>query len=455
VRTVQRWEREQGLPVHRLQHNKQPTVFAYVDEIDRWWDERRVALESDHGDGTNGVESNAAAVLPSEADTSPMVNVAPTVPEPITARLWNRQGLRWIGLAVAALVVASLITAYDAAADAAESERLYHEGRAFWKQRTPEGFRQALARFEQSIAVDADNAQAYAGLADTHALLEAFGIVPAADALPKAHAAAIEAVRLGPALGEAHASLAFVLWEQNNRAEALRVMERAIALDPNYATARHWYALFLQDSGRYQEAVREGKAAHALDPKSPVIGSDLAVMLRSAGEAAQARALLEDLVLEYPTFAGHRVELAEAYRKERRYEQALEQMNFAIRLGDVRPPTLARMATLQARNGIVRGALDVARRLRSMHERGEHVAPHVMVEALTAAGDFDSAFRLLTGAVEKNESWVSELVAKHDDDVFDDLKKDARWVRLEPDIRAISARFIKDTLHARPAPDTK
>lgn len=36
VRTVQRWEREEGLPVRRLQHKKQGTVYAYKTELDSW-----------------------------------------------------------------------------------------------------------------------------------------------------------------------------------------------------------------------------------------------------------------------------------------------------------------------------------------------------------------------------------------------------------------------------------
>jgi hypothetical protein len=36
VRTVQRWEREAGLPVHRLTVGDKPQVFAYRAELDRW-----------------------------------------------------------------------------------------------------------------------------------------------------------------------------------------------------------------------------------------------------------------------------------------------------------------------------------------------------------------------------------------------------------------------------------
>ncbi|HLW81512.1 MAG TPA: hypothetical protein VKS20_05680 [Candidatus Acidoferrales bacterium] len=36
IRTVQRWEESQGLPVHRLQHSKQGSIYAYKSEIDSW-----------------------------------------------------------------------------------------------------------------------------------------------------------------------------------------------------------------------------------------------------------------------------------------------------------------------------------------------------------------------------------------------------------------------------------
>ncbi len=44
VRTVQRWEKKEGLPVHRQIHEKLGTVYAYKSEIDAWWRERRAKL---------------------------------------------------------------------------------------------------------------------------------------------------------------------------------------------------------------------------------------------------------------------------------------------------------------------------------------------------------------------------------------------------------------------------
>lgn len=45
VTTVQRWEREEGLPVHRLPHRKQGSVFAHSSEIDAWWTQRQESLQ--------------------------------------------------------------------------------------------------------------------------------------------------------------------------------------------------------------------------------------------------------------------------------------------------------------------------------------------------------------------------------------------------------------------------
>src|ERR1700754_947325 len=44
VRTVQRWEREEGLPVHRLVHEKRGSIYARREELAAWWESRRLTL---------------------------------------------------------------------------------------------------------------------------------------------------------------------------------------------------------------------------------------------------------------------------------------------------------------------------------------------------------------------------------------------------------------------------
>ena len=40
IRTVQRWEASEGMPVHRHVHSHRSSVFAFPSELDRWWASR-------------------------------------------------------------------------------------------------------------------------------------------------------------------------------------------------------------------------------------------------------------------------------------------------------------------------------------------------------------------------------------------------------------------------------
>src|SRR5881392_3205969 len=60
VRTVQRWEKKEGLPVHRHQHDKLGSVYASRTELDSWLSTRQIA---EVRPGANG-DKIKLAVLP-------------------------------------------------------------------------------------------------------------------------------------------------------------------------------------------------------------------------------------------------------------------------------------------------------------------------------------------------------------------------------------------------------
>ena len=81
-------------------------------------------------------------------------------------------------------------------ANSYETYDLYLKGRYFWNKRTGEGFRQAVDYFQQAIDKDPNFASAYAGLADTFALMSTWYEGPQNELMPKARAAALRAVSL-------------------------------------------------------------------------------------------------------------------------------------------------------------------------------------------------------------------------------------------------------------------
>lgn len=139
-----------------------------------------------------------------------------------------------------------------------EAYQSYLKGRYFWNKRTADGLKAALAYFNQAIEEDPKYAKAYSGLADTYALLGdwQYGVMSIKEALPKAKAAAITALELDSSLSEAHTSLGYSLrafdWDFDS---AAKEFQRAIELNPGYATAHHWNAMNLGLLGRPKEAL--------------------------------------------------------------------------------------------------------------------------------------------------------------------------------------------------------
>src|SRR5690348_9385230 len=81
VRTVQRWERTEGLPVHRHEHKKKSTVYAYAGELDAWIKQRQpkddpeaddaFACEQDHEQELSGTDSPIENPVPSAPGPAP------------------------------------------------------------------------------------------------------------------------------------------------------------------------------------------------------------------------------------------------------------------------------------------------------------------------------------------------------------------------------------------------
>jgi TolB-like protein len=63
-KTVRRWEETARLPVHRLNHEKRPSVYAYTNELERWRETRRSAVEGEPEVADDAAESNNEASLP-------------------------------------------------------------------------------------------------------------------------------------------------------------------------------------------------------------------------------------------------------------------------------------------------------------------------------------------------------------------------------------------------------
>jgi len=92
-----------------------------------------------------------------------------------------------------------------------EAYDLYLKAQYFFNKRTAQGFEQAINYFQQAIEKDPNFARAYAGLADSYALIGGYSVRPQTEFMPKARAAALRAVEIDENLPEAHTALALIV----------------------------------------------------------------------------------------------------------------------------------------------------------------------------------------------------------------------------------------------------
>jgi Tfp pilus assembly protein PilF len=166
-----------------------------------------------------------------------------------------------------------------------------------------EDFQQAIKCFEQAVQEDPTYARAYAGLADSYALLGGYSTYPQKQFTPKAGAAALKALQLDDNLAEAHVSLALIAqnydWDWKTAEQEYR---QAIQLDPNYATAHHLFVEFLSYQGRFEESFEEIERARLLDPLSLIIASDEGAIYYYSRQYDRAIAEFRSVLYMDPTF---------------------------------------------------------------------------------------------------------------------------------------------------------
>jgi TolB-like protein/Tfp pilus assembly protein PilF len=305
-----------------------------------------------------------------------------------------------------------------------EAYKLYLQGRFYWNKREEKDFRKAVDYYNQAIAIDPNYALAYAGLADTYALLSSFGFMPPAEATPKANEFARRALLLDETLAGPHTTLAYVLLQYDHDfAGAEREFKRAIELDPNYATAHQWHGEMLVDVGRFDEAFVEIRRALELEPLSLPINWDYGRFLYMARRYDESLAQHKKTIELDPGFARAHRTLAEVYRVKNDYANALdERAKFFELVGQ--PQNAALIRATFAKEGWTGFLRLVISENSPLTDSNNHWA---IAKAYVNLGEKEKAFAELNRAYENRISSVLWLKVEPQ---FDPLRSDPRFQQL-------------------------
>jgi tetratricopeptide (TPR) repeat protein len=316
VSTVRRWEKREGLPVHRHVHDKLGSVYAFSSEIDEWLRRRR----SD--------EPQAPDPLPlSPPARHPLVMWVAAV---VLAGLTSLSIVGGLRRPIAIDESREDALRHTRYASNVEVYELYLRGRYHWKKRSPDGYQRAIDAFSRVIARDPAFAPAYAGLADTYLLMGYYAhLMPFDESRSKAKAAAVTAISLDDSLAEAHTSMGGVLEREWDWSGSEREYKRAIELAPNYASAHHWYANNLALQGRHDEAIAAARRAVAIEPLSPILHVALGHAYLVAGQYDEAIGQLQKALEIEPALPNAHQFLGLAFQRKGMYDKALAEMHTA------------------------------------------------------------------------------------------------------------------------------
>jgi serine/threonine-protein kinase len=307
----------------------------------------------------------------------------------------------------------------------AEAYGLYLKGRYHWNKRTGEDIQKGIGYFQQAIEKDPTYALAYAGLADSYAVLSEYTGLPSSETFPKAKAAASKALEIDDTLAQAHATLASTHqsfdWDFSSADKEYR---RAIELDPKYPTAHHWYSLTLSVLGRHEQAIAEAERANELDPLSPIISSTRAFVFYDARQYDRAiEAARKTLELDKGLGWTH-VVLGLALEQKKMYPEAIAELGEAVRLSGRSIYAVAALGHAYAVSGRREEAMRLIEELKGWTERGYDPLANISL-VYAGLGQNDEAMRELEKAYQARSAWLINLA----------LKVDPRWDALRSDAR--------------------
>jgi TolB-like protein/thioredoxin-like negative regulator of GroEL len=318
--------------------------------------------------------------------------------------------------------------------DDAEAHQLYLKGRYFWGKRTTADLEKAIEYFSQALARDANFAPAYVGLADSYVVAYAYAPERFPGVYEKALPAVERALEIDNDLAEAHASLALLRGNQGRLREALNEFERAIALNPNYATAHHWFAFsVLSPIADFDRAIAEFKRAIDLDPFSGIMHCNLAAtyglmhrypeafgelrMARELDPSASYVAFIEADLFEYTG------QFAKAQKNcEKVYEESRNEY------------TAAALGRIYALHGQRTKALEMLEQMKQMAQQ-RYVSPAPFALIFLGLGEKEEAIKYLQQMFDQRDSGEGQFLQDVKvGPIFDPVRGDPRFDKMADEI---------------------
>jgi tetratricopeptide (TPR) repeat protein len=372
IRTVQRWETSEELPIHRLEHQRQASAYAYRSELDAWQQRR--------------------SVDPPAAGTQD------------TPAWWRRWRLAAAVLVAAAVVFVGVFllnrtTRVRGATPGEDTENAqayaaFAEGKALYAARQ---YRQAIVSLERAVARDDRYGSAWALLAKAHARLSQPVWAGGAEASARAAETARRAAELAPHSPDTRIALALSARARGDMKTWRSEAQRAVELDPHaaeaYALLGDSYAAVVYACNRDQDPERAEayyRKALELAPDMTTAISNRAGNLRRMGRYRECIELLDKAVQSFRDEPPLRATRGACRLMQGDVQGAAEDIEFLRGNPKMAPAgALVYLGLLELKRGNTEQAVrDLEQVVASSHSSRSHL---IVAEAYASAGELPRA----------------------------------------------------------------
>jgi len=300
-----------------------------------------------------------------------------------------------------------------------EAYALYLQARYLGRLGTVEAYQQSSDLYQQALAIDADYAAAWNGLARNYANQKVLGLLPGEAGADLARDAAEQALAIDPDFAKAHANLAFItLYFDNDLAAAVRYLKRALALAPADTEILGVAAALLLDLGHLDQSIAVNEYVNARDPLNPESHFNSSITYLSAGRWQAAIAAAKTALRLSPGTLGaqYLIGVVLLLQDETRAALAAMQWEESERL---------RLTGLSMAYHALGDAPASDAVLAELIENHEREWAYSIAEVLAYRNEANRAFEWLAKAVEYNDDFLAEIVCET---LFANIRSDPRWL---------------------------
>ncbi len=293
VRTVQLWEKHEGLPVRRQHHKKLGSIYAYRAELESWRLSRSKLDDSPQSGTEQPDRAQSAGPIGPERHT----HHPPPIP-----RLNEPRSSADTCLAAHACTI----------------------GFHFWNIRSRHTIPRALRYFKDAIELDPHCADAYAGMANVYVSLSYNHLISSREAAVRAHRAVQRAMELDAASATVRNAAVNVLtnctWDWKAAEQQCRQMFDSGSMNTRTIQL---YASLLSAQGRHPESIALALEAHRLEPDSAIANNLVSLSYFYASDYERALPYSRRALTQMPDYTMGYALLGRVQAQRGEWDQAL------------------------------------------------------------------------------------------------------------------------------------